>query len=157
MQRASFGRGGPAGLLRRLPRDSAPALCTFLSGRRQVRVGPPRNHRYKAVHAEFRTLFDGPLHAVKFVDRQHQDHRRKHRCSDLFAKRKFNSLRTHAEDIASAHKTVGHDFKFLAGLCSQYAHQMIGVAPSEPSPICGGFIGNPTASSHQLNGCICSC
>src|SRR6185312_2359424 len=112
-------------------------------------LGPLGNHWNDLGYPQLSTLFNRPLHAIKFKDRQDQCNVGGWCNVELFAERKLHAVTGHADDLSLADVIARRDIEFLSDLCTKHADEMIRVRADEGGTISRAFVGNPAAAGHH--------
>ena len=129
-------------------RKAAPAFYALAGGFGEMLLRAPGDDGHDARHAEFGSLFDGPLHAVEFEDREQQGDGQRRLGGDLFEEGEGYFFNADADDGGTIDEAVGDNVRVRAGLCSKDASEMSGLCADEACGGVGEGIGDPAASGH---------
>ncbi len=127
----------------------------LLRGLGKMLLRPPRDHRRDFGHAQLGGLLDRPLHAVEFINGEHQ------RYGERRIGRQFgHQVQPHLAavlgqrdrgDLGMKNAPARDHVGLHARLCAQYTRHVLGLRALDGG---GGFIpmfGNPAAAGHAIS------
>src|ERR1700722_14264076 len=121
--------------------------------RREMSIGPPRNHRKDASDPNLRALLNRPLHAIKFENGKNKSDLRRSLhpafVTRKIPKEKLNPIRRDGSNRTSANRRPSSNVKFLADLCAQHTSKMKSMLANQSSRIPGDLISNPPSATHE--------
>src|SRR4029077_11502849 len=139
-------------LLRCLKRNALPSLHSLLRGLGEMGFGALSDHGNDSTRAQFHTLLDGPLHAVKFEngeqDGQLGGRSGRNNCAEL----KLDPVIGDAHDTTATDAVPSRAAKFLPDTGAKHSSKMLGVGADQNSPIAGDLVGDPAAAGHANSG-----
>ena len=142
------GDGRAAGLLRGLEGDATPSFGALWGGLGKVLFCPAGVDGGDAGYAQFRGLFDGPLHVVELEDGEQEMQGKCDVRLELFVEGEDHFVLGDGDDFGAVEEASRDDVEDLARSGTEDAREMSRLIAGEGSGFRGPGVGDPTTAGH---------